>query len=317
MRILATAAALALLLGIVLARAEYRPAVLVLPLQAGAGLTPSEAAIGVGIQVVLENMLAAQGSLEETWAEDAYSRLFRSAGDFRQWLRNAQPTMPSLARVPARYIARGMVGRQANQLFVTLVVQDRQTGREARNRIQPDFPELKSLRQTLIGLLGSLGIPSLVRDASVLWDENLSGECLNLLGAGVAIADAQFWPGAGDISVPQPLIAAAASCPKSYVAQATLAWQQTQADAEGNGADAGSAAMELNGRGVRAREWLLEAAFGVLKPDLAKKGADAIMAIRGHSAFDDGRFEYWMGRIAFIQSDFDEAERRLRESIRY
>ena len=96
MRILATAAALALLLGIVLARAEYRPAVLVLPLQAGAGLTPSEAAIGVGIQVVLENMLAAQGSLEETWAEDAYSRLFRSAGDFRQWLRNAQPTMPSL-----------------------------------------------------------------------------------------------------------------------------------------------------------------------------------------------------------------------------
>jgi CHAT domain-containing protein/Tfp pilus assembly protein PilF len=317
MRVLAKALVLALLVTVLSMHAEYRSAVLVLPLRAAPGLAPSETAIGVGIQVVLENMLAAEGSLDETWAEDDYPRLFGSADEFHRWLSDAHSAMPSAAPVAARYLVSGTIGREGNRLLATLVVLDRQSGKQTSSRIEADFPELKGLRLALLGLLEANGVPAVTRDNSVVWKEALSAECLSLLGDGVSTAALQLWSDAGVASVPQPLIAAAAGCPASYVAQATLAWQQTQARAAGNGTTAGSAAKKLNSEGVRASEWLLEAAFRAFRANLVQQAADSIMRVRGgRSAFDRARLDYWVGRIEFMRGDIDEAERRLRESIK-
>jgi CHAT domain-containing protein/Tfp pilus assembly protein PilF len=303
-------------LAVVPAWSDYRPAVLVLPFQPGKGISPGENRLGLGTQALLENMLAAEGGLEETWAGDEYTRIFKSADDLRHWLLNAEGALPSLTRVSERYVAGGTVDSKADQLSVTLVLLDRQTGKQYTSRTALDVPQLLGARREFLNLLHTAGISRPGGDTALLWQENLTRQCLASLGAGIYGADAELWA-KDEKSVPAALVTAASRCPNSYTAQVTLAWRQTEADAEGNGADAGDAAMRLNGQGVRAFEWLQEAAVGVLSPDLAKKGADGVIAARGgDSLFDKARLDYWTGRIEFIRGDLDEAEHSLRESIR-
>jgi CHAT domain-containing protein/tetratricopeptide (TPR) repeat protein len=309
-------AAVCLALAAVPAWSEYRPAVLVLPFHPGKGISSGERRVGLGIQALMENMLAAEGSLEETWAGDKYTRIFSSADDLSKWLFNAEKGIPSLERVSSRYVASGTVDIDADQIFVTLVLLDRQTGKRFTRRTALDLPQLVDARREFLDLLRTAGVSHKAGDATLLWKEDLTRQCLASLGAGIYEADVQLW--AKDArSVPAAVAMAASQCPSSYVAQATLAWLQTDALAEGNGADAGTAAMQLNGEGVRAFEWLLEAAVGALSPDLAKRGADGVMAVRGgDSLFDKARFHCWVGQIEFIRGDLDEAEQSFRESIR-
>jgi CHAT domain-containing protein/tetratricopeptide (TPR) repeat protein len=316
MRLFVRACVLTLAFVVLASGSGYRSAVLVVPLQTGAGISASEGSLGVGLEIVLENTLAAQGSLEEVWAEDEYPRFFKSATEYRPLLSSAS-AMPLSGHIPARYVAGGSVSREGNQVVASLAVHDRQTGKDFRVRVPLDFPQLRELRLSFLGLLQSAGIFSVERDGSKLWAEDLTPDCLNALGAGVSEAAKQLLADDADITVPRTLTAAAAACPKSYVVQASLAWQQTKADADGNGVDAGSAAMELNRLGTRAFEWLVEAAFGTFQPKSAKKGVDSVMSARGgQSAFDQARFNYWTGRMEFLGGDLDEAERLLRESIR-
>jgi tetratricopeptide (TPR) repeat protein len=171
--------------------AEETPAlkkgVLVLPLQAGEGLTGEEVWLGVAVLNVIENMLTLHSDLDECWMNWHQTKLFPKEEDFRSWVQGTGDTSAAVQQLGFRYLLTGRVHHRNERLVSEVELLDRVTGTKQTSELDIDLPALRAFREGVLMLLEQTGIPVPAgQREKMLWVEELPLPAFALLGHGVS-----------------------------------------------------------------------------------------------------------------------------------
>src|SRR2546426_3550262 len=157
-------------------------AVYILPLACAPGAKDADLFAGVGLQNLLENMLVADGGLQENWALWRYPDLFPKVDDLTAYVSGQAPEPEKVAALAPRWLARGRLLASGR---LSVEIEDRQERKRVTRELPLDFPKLTGFRGSFLDALREGGVPIQgSQRRKMLWREDLSPRALALGGRG-------------------------------------------------------------------------------------------------------------------------------------